>query len=132
MYKLSVIIPIYNTAPFIERCVESLMLQTINQIEYIFINDASTDNSLFVLQNILNKYPNRHSKIINLEHNSGISNARSIGLENYTGEYITHCDSDDWIEPEMYKTLCQLATKNDADIVTCNFTHEYKSYSKYQ
>lgn len=130
MFKLSVIIPIYNTAPYIERCVESLMRQTIDQIEYIFINDASTDNSLDILYEILKKYPNRYSKVIDLKQNGGISNARSIGLKYATGEYITHCDSDDWIDSEMYTTLYILATEKDADIATCNFTHEYMAYSK--
>ena len=127
-YKISVIVPIYNSAPFLEICVDSLMKQDLNEIEYIFINDASTDDSLLVLKNTLRKYPNKHSNIINLEKNGGISNARNIGLKYAKGEYVTHCDSDDWIDYKMYSTLYDLASKNDADIATCDFVDEYNSY----
>lgn len=130
MDKVSVIIPIYNASVYLKECVESLMRQTLDEVEYIFINDASTDNSLTILEDILIHYPNKHTKIINLEKNGGISNARNIGLDNATGEYITHCDSDDWVNPEMYATLYQLAIEKEADIVACNFIYEYKNRSK--
>ncbi len=126
-YKISVIVPIFNSARYIEKCVESLMLQTLDEIEFIFINDASTDDSLDILRKVTNKFPNRYTKIINFEKNSGISNARNIGLANATGEYVTHCDSDDWVEPEMYATLYQMASEYSADIAACNFKHEYEN-----
>lgn len=126
-YKVSVIIPIYNAATYLKMCVKSLMRQTLDEIEYIFINDASTDNSILILNDILRQYPNRHSYVINLQKNGGISNARNIGIEHATGDYITHCDSDDWIDSEMYATLYQLASENEADIAACNFIHEYKT-----
>lgn len=129
-YKISVIIPIYNSALYLKQCVDSLMKQDIDEIEYIFINDASTDDSSSVLINILKNYPNKHSRIIDLEKNGGISNARNIGLKYAKGEYITHCDSDDWIDGNMYSTLYQLATSNNADIVACNFVDEYENYYK--
>lgn len=129
-YKISVIIPIYNSALYLKQCVDSLMKQDIDEIEYIFINDASTDGSLSVLNSLLKNYPNKHSRIINLEKNGGISNARNIGLKYAKGEYVTHCDSDDWVDANMYSTLYQLANKYDADIVTCNFIDEYGNYCK--
>lgn len=129
-YKISVIIPIYNSALYLKQCVDSLMKQDIDEIEYIFINDASTDGSLSVLNSLLKNYPNKHSRIINLEKNGGISNARNIGLKYAKGEYVTHCDSDDWVDANMYSTLYQLATSNNADIVACNFVDEYKNYYK--
>lgn len=130
MDKVSVIIPIYNASTHLRKCVESLMRQTLEEVEYIFINDASTDDSFVILEDILNNYPSRHTKVIKLNENGGISNARNIGLKNATGEYITHCDSDDWIEPETYATLYHLAHENAADIVACNFVHEYGNYSR--
>lgn len=129
-YKVSVIIPFYNASRYLKVCAESLMQQTLKEVEYIFINDASTDSSLTILEGILKLYPNRKTKVINLEKNGGISNARNIGLDNSTGEYIIHCDSDDWIDPEAYASLYKLAHDNNADIAACNFIHEYGNDSK--
>lgn len=126
-YNISVIVPIYNAASNLEKCIVSLMRQTLNEIEFIFVNDASTDNSLTILSNVLKKYPSRYTKVIELQINGGISNARNIGLANATGEYVTHCDSDDWVEPEMYATLYQMASEYSADIAACNFAHEYEN-----
>lgn len=125
-FKVSVIIPIYNSGKYLRSCVESLMSQTLQEVEYIFVNDASTDNSLSILENILKQHPNRHTRIIRLDKNGGIANARNIGLSNAVGEYITHCDSDDWIEPETYEKLYLLASDNKADIAACNFVKEYE------
>lgn len=125
LYKISVIIPVYNSEKYLNQCIESLMQQTLNEIEYIFINDASTDNSLSIIKKHAVNYPKRCIKIFDLQQNGGISNARNIGLKYATGEYITHCDSDDWIDKDAYKFLYDLAQKNNADIVTYNYIHEY-------
>ena len=125
--KISVIITIYNSENYITTCVNSLFNQTLEEIEYIFINDATQDNSIEKLHCIIGDFPNREPsvKIINLNKNKGVSNARRIGLENATGEYIIHCDSDDWIDKDMYERLYQKAKETDADIVGCNFRHEF-------
>ena len=125
--KISVIITIYNSENYITPCVNSLFNQTLEEIEYIFINDATQDNSIEKLHCIIGDFPNREPsvKIINLNKNKGVSNARRIGLENATGEYIIHCDSDDWIDKDMYERLYQKAKETDADIVGCNFRHEF-------
>ena len=125
--KISVIITIYNSENYIMPCVNSLFNQTLEEIEYIFINDATQDNSIEKLHCIIGDFPNRKPsvKIINLNKNKGVSNARRIGLENATGEYIIHCDSDDWIDKDMYERLYQKAKETDADIVGCNFRHEF-------
>ena len=125
--KISVIITIYNSENYITPCVNSLFNQTLEEIEYIFINDATQDNSIEKLHCIIGDFPNRKPsvKIINLNKNKGVSNARRIGLENATGEYIIHCDSDDWIDKDMYERLYQKAKETDADIVGCNFRHEF-------
>ena len=124
---ISVIITIYNSYNYMESCVRSLFEQTLNDIEYIFVNDATPDNSIAILEKVLDTFPERKTsaKIINLEENGGVSNARSIGIQNATGEYVIHCDSDDWIDKDMFERLYNKAKETDADIVGCNFRHDY-------
>ena len=128
MYKISVVVPVYNVAKYIERCVCSLMEQTLNDIEYIFVNDCTPDNSIEILKQTLKRYPHRKDdvKIIHHCHNQGPSETRNSGLAVATGEFISYCDSDDWVDVEMYESLYLKAKKNDADIVYSNFRMVYK------
>lgn len=125
--KVSIITAIYNCEKHIEMCAHTLFEQTLDDIEYIFVNDATPDDSIKILVSIIEDYPARRPfvKIINLEKNSGVSNARSIGIQNATGEYVIHCDSDDWIDKDMFERLYNKAKEMGADIVGCNFRHEY-------
>lgn len=111
---VSVIIPVYNSEKFLKRCVNSLRKQTLKEIEMIFINDGSTDNSLSILKSF-EKIDNR-IKIINQE-NSGPSIARNNGIKIAKGEYISFVDSDDWLDINMYKEMLELAHKSKADVV---------------
>ena len=124
---ISIIITIFRCEKYIEACACSLFEQTMEHIEYIFINDATPDNSIEILNRVIKKYPKRkpYVKIINLVSNRGVSNARRLGTENATGEYLIHCDSDDWVEKDMYERLYNKAKETNADIVGCNFKHEY-------
>lgn len=133
MAKVSVIIPIYNVEHFIARCAKSLMEQTLQDVEYIFVNDATLDNSMFVLSTVLSAYPNRAGQIKILEHscNQGLPAARNTGLMASTGEYIFHCDSDDYVEPEMLDTLYDEAKKNGADIVWCDWFLTFGKSERY-
>lgn len=126
---ISTISPIYNQEKIIEQCARSLFEQTLDGIEYIFVNDATPDNSISVLKSIIEEYPTRKPfvKIINLKKNGGVSNARRIGMENATGEYVIHADSDDWVDRDMYERLYIKAKETDADIVGCNFRHEFSN-----
>lgn len=126
-HKVSIIITIYNCETYIKDCARSLFEQTLDTLEYIFINDATKDNSIVLLNDIINDYPVRKPfiKIINLDKNGGVSHARHIGLQNATGEYVIHCDSDDWVEKDMYERLYNKAKETNADIVGCNFWHEF-------
>ena len=126
-YKVSIIIPIYNCYKYITLCARSLFEQTLEGVEYIFVNDATPDDSIKILEAIIEDYPVRKPfvKIINLEKNGGVSNARNIGIQNATGEYVIHCDSDDWVDKDMFERLYKKAKETDADIVGCNFRHEY-------
>ena len=125
--KVTVILTIYNCEKYIEACARSLFEQTLDRLEYIIVNDATPDNSIQILNDVVCDYPHRKSgiKIINLEKNGGVSNARRIGIENATGEYVIHTDSDDWVEKDMYERLYLKAKETNADIVGCNFRHEY-------
>ena len=135
MPKISIIIPIYNVAKYIEKCVCSLMEQTLDDIEYIFVNDCTLDNSIEILQKTLEKYPNRKDscKIIHHDTNKGPAVTRNTGLELAIGEYIAFCDSDDWVEITMYEELYNKAKKENADIVYSDIkmisTHSSHIYS---
>lgn len=129
--QVSVIITIYNREKYLEKCVRSLMEQSLESIEYIFIDDASTDNSLITLKGILEEFPVRkaQTKIICLNENYGVANARNLGLKYANGDYIIYADSDDWMDCNMYEQLLHIALKEQADIAGCNICHEYQDYS---
>ncbi len=118
-YSVSIIVPIYNVEKYIERCAVSLFEQDFEDIEYIFVNDCTPDNSIQILEEVIEKYPNRKSnvKIIHYKANKGLGSARKTGLEQATGEYVLHIDSDDWVELDMVLCLYNKAIETDADIV---------------
>lgn len=117
--KVSVIIPIYGVEPYIERCARSLFEQTLQDIELIFVDDCSQDNSIAILERILKEYPERvpNTRILHHDKNKGLPIARHTGLLEARGEYIIHCDSDDWVLPETYQTLYFKAKETVADVV---------------
>lgn len=119
--KVSIIIPVYNVEPFIGQCAKSLLEQTYENIEFIFINDASTDDSLAVLESTISLYPHRCVKVISNSDNCGSSASRNIGIRCATGDFLNFCDSDDWIEPTMIAEMVECAMKKDADIVATPF-----------
>ena len=123
MPKVSVIIPVYGVEKYIERCAVSLFEQTLYDIEYIFVNDCTKDNSMKVLADVITRYPDRKSqiRIINLSINEGLPSARRHGLSLASGEYIIHCDSDDWVEIDMYKSMYDKAIETGSDIVVCDY-----------
>jgi len=127
MYQVSVIIPIYKTEKYIERCAISLFEQTLKSIEYIFINDCTPDNSIQILKNTLTKYPNRipDTKIINHNYNRGSAAARNTGRNIAQGEYIIECDSDDWVELNAYEQMYLQAKRTNSDIVICDWNEIY-------
>lgn len=120
--KVSIIIPVYKVEKDIERCALSLFEQTLEEIEYIFVDDCSPDNSVSILEEIIKKYPNRQPnvKIVHHEHNRGLTSARNSGMSIASGEFITHCDSDDWVEPTMYEDMYECAKRTAADAVYCD------------
>lgn len=123
MPKVSVIVPVYGVEKYIERCAVSLFEQTLDDLEFVFVDDCTKDKSIEILESVLLRYPKRKSQtsIIHHQHNQGLPVARQTGLKYATGEYIAHCDSDDWTDINMYQLLYHKAKSEDADIVTCNY-----------
>lgn len=116
---VSVIVPVYNVEQYIEKCVDSLISQTLPNIEIILVDDGSTDKSA----EISDAYAKEHSniKVIHKE-NGGLGSARNAGMKVANGKYIGFVDSDDYVSERMYKTLLDLVVDNDADCAYCEFT----------
>ncbi len=125
--NLSVVIPIYNVEPYIERCARTLFGQTLDGIEYIFVNDCTPDNSIRVLKKVLEDYPNLipNVRIINHKQNQGVSCSRIDGMKAANGKYIIHCDTDDWLDLDLYEKMFNKAEYENADICVCDFVNEY-------
>ena len=117
--KMTVIIPVYNTAPYLYRCLNSVINQRLRELEILVVNDGSTDNSLQILEEFAGK--DARIKIIN-QKNQGPSVARNTGLECATGEYVTFLDSDDWFDPIMCYNMYRKALREKSDIVMCTLT----------
>lgn len=132
--KISVIVPVYNAEKYIEQCARTLFEQTLDNIEYIFVNDCTSDNSISILEDVINKYPNRFNqvKIIHHKQNQGQAGARNTGMQAMSGEYMIHCDPDDWVELDMYELMYNKAIETDADIITCNWILEYQQQQIFQ
>lgn len=124
---VSIIVPLYKAEEYIVRCAQSLFEQTFGNIEYIFVNDASPDNSIDLLNDTINHYPQRkaHVKILSHQRNLGVSAARNTGLKAATGDYVIYCDSDDWVDIQMVEILYSAAIRENADIVSCDFSMIY-------
>ena len=105
--KVSVVIPVYGVEKYIERCVRTLFGQTLDDMEFIFVNDCTPDCSIDLLCSVLEEFPQRKEqvRIINQPHNMGAAKAREVGIKAATGEYIIHCDSDDWVDCDMYRQM---------------------------
>lgn len=132
--KVSVIVPVYRVEKYIEKCVRSLFEQTLNDIEYIFVDDCGGDRSIEIIDEVLKEFPYRKDsvRIVHHKSNKGSFAARITGINNANGEYIIHCDSDDWVETYMYEKLYDTAKKENADVVWCDFIDEFSNKSNYR
>lgn len=125
--KVSVIVPIYGVEKYIERCAESLFRQTLDSIEFIFIDDCTPDNSMALLEAVIDKNRHRFARMRwqvrteKMSSNSGLPTVRRHGVMLATGNFVVHCDSDDWIEPNMYRLMYEKAIDEEADAVVCDF-----------
>ena len=119
--KVSVVIPFYKVEAFIGRCAESLLGQSLEDVEFIFVDDASPDGSAEVLREVVSRYPSRNVKVLRHEVNRGLPAARNTGLAAATGDFIFHCDSDDYLEKDALERLWSAATEAGADFAYCDF-----------
>ena len=128
MAKVSIIVPIYNVEKYLVKCLESLVNQTLDDIQIILVNDGTKDNSGEIAKQYKERYP---EKIIYLEkENGGLSDARNFGLPYATGKYVAFLDSDDYVELNLYEEMYNLAQKENSDMVECDFIWEYPNNSK--
>ena len=130
---ISVIVPVFKVGNFIERCACSLFEQTLKDIEYIFVNDATPDDSIEILKACVERYPERKKQLVVVthEHNMGLPAARNTGLAMATGEYVFHCDSDDFVEPTMLEEMHNAAKDKNADVVYCDFKLSFEKNERY-
>ena len=129
---ISIIVPVYNTEKYLDRCIQSILAQTYTDFELLLINDGSTDSS----GAICDKYAAQDHRVrVFHKENGGASSARNMGLDNVQGEWIAFVDSDDWIDPEMYAEMYALAERESVDAVYCDMLMEYahsKSVHSYE
>ena len=122
--KLSIIVPVYNTGKYLSKCLDSILNQTIKDIEIIVVNDGSKDNSKEIINNYVKKYK---KKIVFIDKkNGGQGSARNVGIKKASGEYIGFVDSDDFVESSMYEEMYNTAKENDSDVVICSISDYYE------
>lgn len=122
MPKLSIIVPIYNVEKYLRQCVDSILAQSLSDIEVILVDDGSSDSC----PQIVDEYAAKDLRVIPIhKKNGGLSSARNAGLEKAQGEYVGFVDSDDWLDPRMYEKLYTVAQNNDTDIAACGIQCEF-------
>src|SRR5699024_7536935 len=124
MFKVSVIVPVYNSEKYLTQCIESLIEQTYDNIEIIIVNDGSTDNSGMICKDFEER--DNRVKVFNIP-NSGVSTARNIGIEKSKGDYITFVDSDDWVDRNMIEFAVEKITVDNSDIVMWSYLKAFKN-----
>ncbi|MBQ2900587.1 MAG: glycosyltransferase family 2 protein [Agathobacter sp.] len=123
MIKVSVIIAAYNMEKYMDVCIESLLKQTLEEIELLIVDDGSKDGTLCILKEYEEKYPEK-IRVFQKE-NGGLSSARNWALPHARGEYIGFVDSDDWVDEKMYQLMYETAKKEEADIVVCDIVEHF-------
>ena len=127
--KVTINVPVYNVESYLPQCLDSLLNQTLREIEILLVDDGSTDNS----GRICDEYALKDSRIrVFHKKNGGLASVRQYALERANGEYFISCDSDDWIEPIMYEELYREANRENADIVICDFFYNYPNGKQVQ
>mgnify|MGYP005781662729 CR=1 FL=1 len=124
--KVSVIVPVYNVEQYLEKCLDSLVRQTLNEIEIIVVDDGSQDNSRKIAEAFREKYPNK--VYFFYKENEGLGEARNFGLDYAKGEYIGFVDSDDWVDEKTFQAMYETARNEDADVVVCDFISIYDGW----
>lgn len=123
--KVSVVVSVYNGEAYLRQCLDSLICQTLKDLEVIVVNDASTDGTQDIVAEYECLYPNRITGIT-LKENLKQGGARNVGFRHATGEYLSYCDADDWVDPQMYEKLYVLAKQGDYDRTCCYYCKHHK------
>ena len=123
---ISIIIPVYNVEKYLDKCINSVLMQTYKNIEILLINDGSTDSSGQICESYAKK--DSRIKVIHKE-NGGLSDARNVGIEHSTGSYIMFVDSDDYIDCNMASVLYNLLNSTNSDMAICNCTKVDEEYN---
>ena len=122
---VSIIVPVFNVDKYLVKCLESLVNQSLNEIEIIIVNDGSTDGSQAIIDDFVCRYP---QKIVSfIKKNGGLSDARNFGLRHAQAEYIGFIDSDDFVDLDMYRQMLKKAISSAADVVVCDITYEWEN-----
>lgn len=131
-YLVTLAVPVYGVERYIERCARSLFEQTYDNIEYIFVNDCTQDRSMKILYRVLQDYPSRlrQVRVVNHEHNKGLSGSRNTAVAAATGDFIMHIDSDDYVDTDIVERCVERQLTTGADIVSCNFIKHWAGYSE--
>lgn len=127
MIKVSIILPVYGVAQYIEKCAQSLLSQTLQEMEFIFVDDHGPDNSIELVQKMIEGHPRKDQfRFLKPEHNMGAGMARNYAIPEAKGEYIAFVDSDDWVKPMMFEELYNEAVRNgNTDLCCCQMQKIY-------
>lgn len=132
-YKISVIVPVFNVVEYLERALDSLFYQTLEDIEFIFVDDCSTDGSyeMLLAARETNQALHKRIQIVRHNQNKGVATARNTGLSLARGEFLAAMDPDDWIDHDMFEKMLNKAKEKQADIVWCNYFNHYEDHQVY-
>ena len=126
--KISVITPIYKTEQYLDKCLTSLVNQTLPDIEFVWVDNGASDECRNIIAKYADKHP--HIKVVHLLQNKGYGGAMNAGLEVATGDYIGFCDSDDWVDTDYFEKLYNAAAQNNANIAFTEYLLEYPDKQK--
>ena len=129
--KVSVLIPVYGVEKYVGQCSKTLFGQTYDDIEYVFVDDCTPDNSVAVIRQVLSEYPHREQQvhIIRHDHNRGLGAARKTALEAATGDFVLNVDSDDHLPLDAVEKLVACQQQTGADIVSGNYSSHYEDHT---
>lgn len=132
MYKVSILVPIYGVEKYIERCCRSLFEQSYHNLEFVFVNDCTPDQSIEVLKKVMDDYPNRKDsiRIISHEKNRGLAASRNTGLDNSQGDFVICVDSDDWLELRALEWLVNKQKERNSDITFGQYLVHYDGLNR--
>ena len=128
MTKVSVITPIYKTEQYLDKCLTTLVNQTLQDIEFVLVDNGASDECRKIIAEYTDKRP--HIKIVHLPQNKGYGGAMNAGLEVASGDYIGFCDSDDWVDTDYFEKLYNAAAQNNADMAFTEYLLEYPDKQK--